>query len=112
MAAKDVQAREKAQSVEARHAALVGRTGTVESQVGSLQSQIGGKTDKASISHPAGQQSTQGWTGGGGLVQPGGTTHPYNTIISGYIANEFNAVGADIQNLYAAVNALINAIHS
>lgn len=40
MATKDVQAREKAQSVEARHAALVGRTGTVEAQASTLQSQV------------------------------------------------------------------------
>jgi hypothetical protein len=111
MAAKDVQAREKAQSVEARHAALVGRTGTLEQQVSTLPQTLNGKANKATISHPAGQQSTAGWTNGGGLVQPGGTTHPYNTIIAGYIADEFNRVYGDIQNLYAAVNALINAIH-
>src|ERR1017187_9093575 len=40
MAAKDVQAREKTQSVDARHAALVGRTGTVEAQASTLQSQV------------------------------------------------------------------------
>jgi TolA-binding protein len=40
MAAKDAQAREKAQEVEKRVTPLVGRTGTLESQVASLQSQV------------------------------------------------------------------------
>src|ERR1017187_2109279 len=103
MATKDVQAREKAQSVEARHAALVGRTGTVEAQVGSLQSQISRKTDKASISHPPGRTCTSGFSGIGvnnGL--PGATG----------VANDLNEIAADISNLYAAVNALINAMNA
>jgi uncharacterized coiled-coil protein SlyX len=40
MAAKDAQAREKAKSVEARHAALVLRTGVAESSVSTLQHQL------------------------------------------------------------------------
>lgn len=102
MAAKDIQAREKAQSVEARHAALVGRTGTLESQVASvqpqissLQSQIGRKADKASIGHPPGQALSGGWASG--------TKFPGDGL---------NEAHADIANLYAAVNALINAMNA
>lgn len=40
MAAKDAQAREKAQEVEKRVGPIVVRTGTLESQVASLQSQV------------------------------------------------------------------------
>jgi|ERR1035441_4048556 hypothetical protein len=100
MAAKDVQAREKALSVEARHAALVGRTGTVEATVSTLQHT---KTDKASISHPAGRTCTSGFSGTGvnnGL--PGATG----------VATDLNAIAADIGNLYTAVNALITAMNA
>ena len=107
MTAKDQQAREKAKSVEARHAALVGRTGTVEAQVSSYQSQIASlQSQVASLNaQVAAINNRLGTTNFAGLRGIGFTGHS-NGAPSQYV----NGAATWLTDVNRQLNAVITAL--